>query len=85
MSVVFSIRRSLEPETEPNGLCPDEVVRVVGLEPTRFNPQEPKSCVSANSTIPANLPIYNTIFAPACQRLVDFIPALRYSYTIFIM
>ena len=26
MSVVFGIRRSLEPETEPNGLCPDEGV-----------------------------------------------------------
>ena len=26
MSAVFGIRRSLEPETEPNGLCPDEGV-----------------------------------------------------------
>lgn len=29
------------------------LVRVVGLEPTRLTAQEPKSCVSTNSTIPA--------------------------------
>ena len=29
------------------------MVRVVGLEPTRLAAQEPKSCVSTNSTIPA--------------------------------
>ena len=29
------------------------MVRVVGLEPTRLTAQEPKSCVSTNSTIPA--------------------------------
>lgn len=29
------------------------VVRVTGLEPAWSNPQEPKSCVSANSTTPA--------------------------------
>ena len=31
------------------------LVRVVGLEPTRLTAQEPKSCVSTNSTIPAYL------------------------------
>ena len=31
------------------------MVRVVGLEPTRLTAQEPKSCVSTNSTIPAYL------------------------------
>ena len=30
-----------------------DMVRVVGLEPTRLTAQEPKSCVSTNSTIPA--------------------------------
>ena len=30
-----------------------DMVRVVGLEPTRLAAQEPKSCVSTNSTIPA--------------------------------
>ena len=29
------------------------VVRAVGVEPTRIAPQEPKSCASANSAIPA--------------------------------
>ena len=29
------------------------LVRVVGVEPTRISPQEPKSCTSANSAIPA--------------------------------
>ena len=29
------------------------LVRVVGLEPTRLAAQEPKSCASANSAIPA--------------------------------
>ena len=29
------------------------MVRVVGLEPTRLTAQEPKSCVSTNSTMPA--------------------------------
>ena len=36
----------------------DDVVRVVGLEPTRIAAQEPKSCVSANFTIPAYIPRY---------------------------
>ena len=31
------------------------LVRVVGVEPTRLAAQEPKSCASANSTIPANV------------------------------
>jgi hypothetical protein len=31
------------------------LVRVVGVEPTRLAAQEPKSCASANSTIPANM------------------------------
>ena len=29
------------------------LVRVTGVEPARIAAQEPKSCVSANSTIPA--------------------------------
>ena len=29
------------------------MVRVVGVEPTRLSAQEPKSCTSANSAIPA--------------------------------
>lgn len=29
------------------------LVRVVGVEPTRLAAQEPKSCTSANSAIPA--------------------------------
>lgn len=29
------------------------MVRVVGVEPTRITSQEPKSCASANSAIPA--------------------------------
>ena len=36
----------------PCGAC-RFLVRVVGLEPTRLAAQEPKSCVSTNSTIPA--------------------------------
>ena len=31
------------------------MVRVVGVEPTRISSQEPKSCASANSAIPANM------------------------------
>ena len=31
------------------------MVRVVGVEPTRISPQEPKSCASANSAIPAGI------------------------------
>ena len=31
----------------------DDVVRAVGFEPTRLAAQEPKSCTSANSAIPA--------------------------------
>ena len=38
----------------PCGAC-RFLVRVVGLEPTRLTAQEPKSCVSTNSTIPAYL------------------------------
>ena len=44
------------------------LVRVVGLEPTRLAAQEPKSCVSTNSTIPAyasdrvNLSLYLASF-----------------------
>ena len=33
------------------------LVRVVGVEPTRISPQEPKSCTSANSVIPAYIGI----------------------------
>ena len=36
---------------ELGGMTP--LVQVGGLEPPRYEPQEPKSCVSANSTIPA--------------------------------
>ena len=36
------------------------MVRVVGLEPTRLAAQEPKSCVSTNSTIPACTVNYTT-------------------------
>ena len=35
------------------------LVRVVGVEPTRLAAQEPKSCASANSTIPANVYLCN--------------------------
>ena len=35
------------------------VVRVVGVEPTRLAAQEPKSCTSANSAIPAYIIICN--------------------------
>ena len=38
---------------EPNPQCPLYLVRVVGVEPTRLSAQEPKSCTSANSAIPA--------------------------------
>jgi hypothetical protein len=31
----------------------DFLVRIVGVEPTRIAPQEPKSCASANSAISA--------------------------------
>ena len=34
-----------------------ELVRVVGVEPTRISSQEPKSCASANSAIPANISV----------------------------
>ena len=34
-------------------LCSIDLVQVGGLEPPRYEPQEPKSWVSANSTIPA--------------------------------
>ena len=39
----------------PRGTSPFVLflVRVVGVEPTRIAPQEPKSCASANSAIPA--------------------------------
>ena len=33
--------------------CLFSLVRVVGVEPTRISSQEPKSCASANSAIPA--------------------------------
>ena len=45
------------------------MVRVVGVEPTRLAAQEPKSCASANSTIPANQ-LYQFIkFFVKCQFL----------------
>ena len=43
----------------PCGAC-RFLVRVVGLEPTRLAAQEPKSCVSTNSTIPAYSNQYST-------------------------
>ena len=39
------------PRFEKNG---ESLVRMTGLEPAHLTAQEPKSCVSANSTIPAN-------------------------------
>ena len=43
---------SIKNRQAPCGAC-RFLVRVVGLEPTRLAAQEPKSCVSTNSTIPA--------------------------------
>ena len=43
-------------------------MRVVGVEPTRLAAQEPKSCASANSTIPASVispgDIFNIVAGP---------------------
>ena len=36
------------------------LVRVVGVEPTRITSQEPKSCASANSAIPAYINVRKT-------------------------
>ena len=45
------------PEPKERGICckqmPLSLVRVAGVEPARLSAQEPKSCASANSAIPA--------------------------------
>ncbi len=53
------------------------MVRVVGLEPTRIAPQEPKSCASANSAIPAS--VYIILFSRPHVNRLDFIPSLGYA------
>lgn len=50
---------SIKNRQAPCGAC-QFLVRVVGLEPTRLAAQEPKSCVSTNSTIPAYSNQYST-------------------------
>ncbi len=47
-------------------------MRRVGLEPTRENPQEPKSCLSANSNIGAYT-IYNIYIYIYDSRLLRFV------------
>ena len=47
---------------------PFYLVRVVGVEPTRLAAQEPKSCASANSAIPAYSALYLTTRRRRCQR-----------------
>ena len=50
---------SIKNRQAPCGAC-QFLGRVVGLEPTRLAAQEPKSCVSTNSTIPAYSNQYST-------------------------
>ncbi len=57
----YAIEKTLETQVFPQtknrskryNAC-SGVVRVVGVEPTRLAAQEPKSCTSANSAIPAD-------------------------------
>ena len=45
------------------------MVRVTGLEPVRLSTQEPKSCTSTNSAIPADNPPFNpSLSIPLQQR-----------------
>ena len=44
------------------------LVRVKGVEPLRISPQEPKSCASANSAIPAYLLYYYVFASPVNLR-----------------
>ena len=54
-------------------------MRVVGVEPTRLAAQEPKSCASANSTIPA----YSSILQLRPNRLnIVSVPAEKVNHCI---
>ena len=54
-------------------------MRVVGVEPTRLAAQEPKSCASANSTIPA----YSSILQLRPNRLnIVSVPAAKVNHCI---
>ena len=44
------------------------MVRVTGLEPVRLSTQEPKSCTSTNSAIPADNPPFNPSLSVPLQR-----------------
>ena len=48
------------------------LVRVAGVEPVHLSAQDPKSCVSANSTIPANIfCIISKIFLKFNRQMVN--------------
>ena len=49
---LYAISGHMEKGGRPSS-NPPPLVRAVGLEPTRTAPQEPKSCTSTNSAIPA--------------------------------
>ena len=49
---LYAISGHMEKDGRPSS-NPPPLVRAVGLEPTRTAPQEPKSCTSTNSAIPA--------------------------------
>ena len=51
------MKKASVPNSLSNAVRTLAMVRVVGLEPTRLAAQEPKSCVSTNSTIPANVSV----------------------------
>lgn len=58
------------------------MVRVVGVEPTRLAAQEPKSCTSANSAIPAHGPAPQEVPESGCQsESTSCIDIHFYTYT----
>ena len=70
---------SIKNRQAPCGAC-RFLVRVVGLEPTRLAAQEPKSCVSTNSTIPAYSNQYSTPAAVTQAKIPAAAEMLIYNY-----
>lgn len=52
-----------------NRFCAGIFLRVAGLEPARFDPLEPKSSVSTNSTIPAY--VKSMGYRSTLQRVIE--------------
>ena len=69
------------------------MVRVVGVEPTRLAAQEPKSCASANSAIPAYIYIIakhpavvqRNRFTGFCEIIPDFYVRKVYNEIVFVL